>query len=187
MTVGKCTSLLFVFLLLATAGLSAQEEGMPPMGPPEQMAEVAWLVGEWDVEMKTRWDPSSEWVDSKGTAVYSTILDGGALRMDFHGSAPEMPMPLKGIAIQTYDRETDQWQMTWTDNMSCRTSIYTGTHKDDKTVLTGPEMWGGQEFLGRITTFNETPSSFDWKMESSMDGGETWFTGGMATYTRKTE
>jgi len=46
-------------------------------------------------------------------------------------------------------------------------------------------MMGGQKWLSRITTFNEKPESFDWKMESSMDAGKTWMTVGTATYTKR--
>jgi hypothetical protein len=51
--------------------------------------------------------------------------------------------------------------------------------------MTGQEMWNGQEMLGRITSYNETPGSFDWKMESSPDGGNTWVTTAVAIYTKK--
>ena len=98
-----------------------------------------------------------------------------------------MPMGIdfKGFSIQTYDREMKRWQMTWTDNMSARISLYTGQHAGDSTVLEGEDTMGGQTWLSRITSFNEKPTSFDWRMESSEDGGKSWMVVATATYTKR--
>jgi hypothetical protein len=178
-------------LLLAFAaivGLQAQEQGegqqaMPQMGPPPEMKEISHLVGKWDVDMQWRnQPPDTGWMPAGGTAEYEYILDGAALRFDFHSEV--MGMPMHGLGIQCYDRETDQWQMVWIDNLGARISYSEGTEQEGKTVLVGKEVWQGQEYLSRVTTFNETDTSFDWTMEMSQDGGETWFVTGKATYTK---
>ncbi len=55
----------------------------------------------------------------------------------------------------------------------------------DKTVLTGEDIYKERKYISRISTYNETSISFDWKMEHSMDGGKTFMTSGMAHYTRR--
>jgi len=186
----KCNLLITCFmaavLLLGAAGLFAQEgaDEMPPMGAPEQMKECATLVGTWDCASKMKMDMNSdEWMETEAVATYRMILDGCALEMTYEG--PMMGMPFKGIGIQTFDRETGLWQMTWTDNMMARTSLYTGKREGDKLVMTGEDMYQGETYQSRITTYNETPDSYDWMMENSMDGGKTWITTGKATYTRR--
>jgi len=180
----RMIALLLLALVLTGAGVSAQE-GMPPMGPPEQMKDVMWMVGTWDavMNMNMSMDSVPNWVETKGVCTYATILGGAALRMTY--TAEMMGMPYEGLGIQTYDRETSLWQMTWTDNMAARTTLYAGTCKDNTTVMTGEDKWNGMTSLARITTFNETPEAFDWKMEMSMDGGTTWVTGGTAVYTKR--
>ncbi len=165
----------------ATAGME-----MPPMGPPDELAECGWMVGTWTGNSQMRMGPDEEWMESPSTITYSTMLDGGAIWMEYE-SPPMMgmPMPFKGVGIQTYDRMANEWQMTWTDNMSCRTSIYTGTSSENETVMEGKELYQGMEVLTKITTYNESPESFDWKMENSYDGGETWFVSGKAHYEKK--
>ncbi len=173
-------------LLLGAAGAFAQESAdeMPPMGAPEQMKDCAALVGTWDCVQQMKMDmESDEWTESNAVATYNMILDGCALEVTF--ASEMMGMPFKGIGIQTFDRETGLWQMTWTDNMMARTSLYTGKRDGDKLVMTGEEMYAGETYPSRITTYNEKPESFDWMMETSMDGGKTWITTGKATYTKR--
>ncbi len=162
-----------------------QDQQMPPMGPPEEMKKCAALVGNWNAAMQMRMGPDAPWEEFPGTSRYELALDGGALMMHHEATFAGMPMPFHGLGIQTWDRETKQWQMVWIDNMACRTTLYTGpAEKDGKTVVTGEEMWNGMKMISRITTYNEKPDSFDWLMETSMDGGQTWFESGKATYTR---
>jgi len=169
----------------APAAKPEQPTGMPPMGPPEELKQVAYLVGTWDCAMKMKAEMTSDKMsDSKGSATYAYILEGAAITMAFDGEA--MPgMKFKGYGIQTWDRENKCWQMTWTDNMSARTSLYTGQHTGDQTVFQGEDQMMGMKYLSRISSFNEKPTSFDWKMEMSMDGGKTWMVMGTATYTKR--
>jgi len=181
----KLYALTALLLMIMTVSVAAQEsaEGQPPMGPPPEMQQLEPLVGVWDVQMKMGMSPdTTTWESSTGTCTYSYILDGAALEMDYQGTA--MGMPFSGLGLQTFDRETGKWQVTWTDNMGARTSIYTGTMANGKTVVTGEDLYNGETYLTRITTFNQTKDSFDWKMDFSMDGGKTFQPSAFATYTR---
>jgi len=183
----------FILLLLLAVPVVSQtaedtappaENEPPPMGPPPEIQELAGLVGTWEVAMKFRWDPADTvWEESQGTCVYSYTAGGAALMMDFE-SAME-GMPFVGISLQCFDRETDMWQSVWTDNMGARLSFYTGKKTDDKFVMTGEELYQGQKSIGRLTTYNLTETSFDWMIESSYDGGETYEVMGTARYTKK--
>ena len=185
----KVTAVLISLLTIGLFGwtaLSAEEpgQGMPPMGPPPQMKDISWLAGEWEVDMKGRYsDTSQEWLDMKGTAKYEFILGGAAVKMTYESSV--MGMPFSGVMLQTFDRETNQWQAIWFDNMGARLTLYNGTREDGKTVLLGEERYMGEVLPSRLTTFNETPTSFDWMMESSNDGGKTFWINSTATYKKK--
>lgn len=159
------------------------EQPMPPTGAPEEMQHLKFLVGEWKVAGKYRMDMTKdEWTDSEATCRYAYILDGCALQITYNSEM--MGMPYTGMGVQTYDRETKKWQVTWLDNMSARMSLYTGDRNDRTTVFTGEDMYGGEKFLSRMTTWDETDNSFKWKMEHSMDGGKNWLIGMEATYTK---
>ncbi|MGB5106888.1 MAG: DUF1579 family protein [Candidatus Zixiibacteriota bacterium] len=161
-----------------------KETAVPEMGAPNEIKDLAWLVGTWDVVMKSKWDPTAtEWTEEKGTATYSYVADSAALMMNYESTA--MGMPFKGFMLQTYDRETKLWQSAWADNLGARISLLTGTKANGKTVLTGEDMMQGQKMTTRMTTFNETPTKFEWSMESSADGGKTFMTATTAVYTKR--
>jgi len=166
-------------------GAQMMSEGeMPEMGPPEELKELSFMVGDWKVEGKMRMDPTSEeWTPYTATCSYEWFADGAALMSTFKGEM--FGMPMVGHSIENYDRETGQWQVTWIDNMMARQSNYTGGMEGDKMVITGQDLMEGQVFGTRITVFNMSEKSFDWKMEHSMDDGKTWATFMQATYTKK--
>jgi len=182
-----CLSVLMLMVTIVSAQDSAEvkESGeMPEMGPPEQMNEIAFLVGDWVASGKLQMDPESgEWSEWTGSCTYALKCGGafveGIFKMEMMG------MPFEGYSMQSFDRENDQWQMSWTDNMGCRQSYYSGYRKDGKTVILGEEKYQGNVSLSRITTFNETETSFDWTMESSTDGGKSWNLTMDAAYTKK--
>jgi hypothetical protein len=189
-----CTAVAAMVVCCAALIIAADEKatpagqppaGMPPMGPPPEMKELAPLVGDWTCTMKMKMDPSSDqWMDTKMTCKWAYVLDGAAITMETVSLDPMMGMTFKGFGIETYDREKKQWQMTWTDNMGARTSMYTGTRTAAGMTMTGEETMGGMTSLSRISTSNMTATSYDWKMEMSLDQGKTWMAVGTATYTK---
>lgn len=156
----------------------------PRVGPPPQMKEIAYLVGVWDVDMKMRMsDTATTFTDTKGVCRYESIVDGSVMKMTYEGQF--MGMNFKGFGLQCFNRETGKWQSVWSDNVSSSMSLYEGEKKDGILTLTGVDRYQGMEFLTRISTFNETPTRFEWKMENSMDGGKTYMLSATAVYTKR--
>ena len=154
------------------------------MGAPEQMKDLEFLVGIWDVDMKFKMEENAtDWTETKGVATYSMDMNGCALRMVYESDF--MGHDYVGQMVQCFDRETNKWQSIWVDNMAARISLYDGEKKGDSTIMTGEDIYKGQKFISRISSYNETPDSFDWKMEHSLDGGKTFMTSGMAHYVKR--
>ena len=174
-----------VLLITVWTAVSALAQEMP-VGPPEEMKQLAWLEGDWDVVMEFKEGDTVEvWTKSEGTCHYQYILGGGAMQMEY--KSEYMQMPFEGLGIECFDRETGHWQTVWLDNMGCRVSVMTGRRGDGKSVYTGQDIWQGQKYMSRMSTFDETETSFNWTMEMSTDGGKTWVPNGRATYTKKTK
>ncbi len=178
----KLFLLIAACLIIMPMASMAQEE-MPPMGPPEEMKALAFLVGEWEADMEWLMDTTQGWVPSKGTCTYSYILDGAVMQMDFRSEM--MGMPFNGFAFETYDRENKKWQSTWMDNMGARITLMTGTRANNGSVFFGNEKYLGEAYDMRMSTSNETEKSFEWIMEQSWDGGKTWKETGRASYKKK--
>ena len=154
------------------------------MSAPEQMKDIEFLEGILDADMKIKMDENAtDWTEAKGVATYNMDMDGCAVRMVYKSEF--MGQDYIGQMIQCFDRETGKWQSVWLDNMSARMSMYEGEKDGDKMVLTGEDIYKGQKYISRISTYNETSTSFDWKMGHSMDGGKTFMTSGMAHYTKR--
>ncbi|MDH3892526.1 MAG: DUF1579 domain-containing protein [candidate division Zixibacteria bacterium] len=178
--------LTLILVMLALVGLSYQSVSAQdwPTGPPEEMKQLEYLVGVWDVEMEWNMgDTVENWVKSTGTCTYRYVLDGAALEMLFETEF--LDDSFTGLGTECYDRETKSWQMSWVDNMGGRLTLYKGSHADGKAVFTGTDVWQGMEYLSRITSTDESKAKFDWTSEMSMDGGETWAVAGKAIYTKR--
>jgi len=173
--------------ILTGAALAQDEkmaEAMAEMGPPKEIQEAKYLVGTWDVAMSFKWDPADTiWQDSKGTATYEYIAGGACIMMTYE--AEMMGMQFLGNMLMAYNNQTKKWASCWTDNMGGLLSYYEGTKTGDKTVLSGEDTWEGMTYVSRITTYNETPTRFDWKIENSFDGGKNWVETGKAVYTKQ--
>lgn len=158
---------------------------MPPMGPPAEMQQLESMNGEYAVSFFYKMDPASEeWVETKATAVLSTVAGGSAQQLLFEGDM--MGMPFSGMALTSYDRATQKWQSTWVDSMAARITMYTGDLKDGKLVMTGEDLGpDGTAYSARLTTYNMTDEGYDWTYEMSLDGGATFVEGAKATYRRQ--
>ena len=159
-------------------------EQKPPMGPPEEMKQLAYLIGDWEATGKVMIDPSKqEWVDYNATMRYEWMFNGGAIRGDHSGSL--IGMTYRGHLIIPYDREKKEWQSAWMDDIACRQSIHTGAYENGAMVVEGDDIRTGASLRMRITTARKSDTELDWKMEMSADGGATWMTTSTAVYRKK--
>lgn len=159
-------------------------EGMPEMGATAEVKKLAAeMVGDWDVVMKMRMSPTDEnWMESKGTCKWETILDGSVLQQTY--DSPMMGMSFKGIGWLAYNRQTKAWVNSWADNMSGSISFYQGRMDGDKMIFEAKEPMMGKEYFIRMTTTTVKPGTVHWTSEASEDG-KTYWTSMEATYTKK--
>ncbi len=179
---GLC-ALALCSLLVGTASAQDDMQNMP-MGAPEQMKAMHFLVGDWTADMKWRMsDTSAQWMDAKTTASYELVLDGGAVRGTT--TIDMMGMTMTGLSLDCYDRERQEWQTMWIDDATPRIRLYTGNEQDGKMVMTGEEIVMGQKLDTRIIIEPKSDTEFYWEMQHSEDGGKSWWTAGKATYTKQ--
>ncbi len=182
--------IMLAVLLVVSGQILAQEakEGeapaMPPMGPPEEMKQMAFLVGTWDYTMKMKMNPAdTNWMDTKGTATYEMAYGGAAIRSTIEQQL--MGQSFIGGDLTSYDRDAKKWQSVWIDNMGAKLTMFNGTKTADGMVLEGQELMNGMPTITRMTSYNMTPTTYDWKGEVSMDNGKTWMTWGTAKYIKR--
>lgn len=170
------------FAVAQDATTAQGEPAAPQFGPPEEIKQIASMVGDWHYAGQLKMDPDSQWIAHEAEVSYSYVCGGAALQMTFVGMM--MGMEMQGYSLITYDRETKMWQEIWVDNFVGRMSLYTGTFENNKFVMSGEDLMGGQKMYTRTTSYDMTDKEFKWMMENSMDG-QNWFISMRGVYTKK--
>jgi hypothetical protein len=181
----KSIRLIALCALMLSASLAIAQEhegGMPPMGAPEEMKSVDFLLGEWTVDLAYRMSPEAEWVESKGSAHVETELEGCVQTMHYEGEI--MGMGFTGKDTLTYNRERSRFESFWIDSMSAHASTAQGNWEGDLLIMTGKDMQMGQEYYQRTTTKKVSDDEVSFIMEMSMDG-ENFFESMRMDYRRK--
>ena len=179
---------LIAMVLLVTPAIADHHGGddaaaaMPEMGRPAEMDALAFMNGEWTVDMQYM-SETGEWVSTTGTATSKPVLNGCANRMDFEANM--MGMPFKGFDHTTYNRETDQYESVWIDDMGAKMTVMHGNFEGDALVMTGTDMWQGMKYHSKAVSKKISDDEVSWVMSMSMDGGETGVDNMKMTYKRK--
>ncbi len=128
------------------------------------------LVGTWDVSYEI-YDKDGNVRRYNGQAVYSQILDGGALQeiwtSDAHNSKPQP----YGTTIEFYDEKRQCWTAVWIYPAQGVTTVVTGAEVDGKILLTGRNQTGATE---RWSMTDMQADSFLLRYEISSDDGRSW-------------
>jgi len=130
-----------------------------------------FLEGEWDAVCRV---PSKDgWVEAPGRMTASRVLDGlvslELFEGIYHGGA------VKGLGLRAFNRETREWEHTWTDNLEPgHFHVWKGAFKGGKIDLFAEWDEGGKRVRSRLTWSDITPDSAHWESARSSDGGKTW-------------
>ena len=134
--------------------------------------EFDFLKGQWDATCRV---PSAEgWIEAPGTLTATRIVDGlvsfELFEGIYHGGA------LKGIGLRAFNRETREWDHTWTDSLQPgHFHVWTGVFRDGKCDLFSEWLEAdGRRVRSRLTWSDITADSAHWESSRSYDGGQTW-------------
>jgi Protein of unknown function (DUF1579) len=134
--------------------------------------EFDFLEGEWDAVCRV---PANEgWAEAPGTLTASRTLDGLVSVEHFegiyHGGA------LKGLGLRAFNRETREWEHTWTDTLAPgHFQVWKGAFSGGTIDLFA--TWideSGTPVRSRLTWSRITADSAHWESARSSDGGKTW-------------
>jgi len=179
-----CLTLILAGAVAAEDRVKSDEDKAPTMGPPEEIKAMASLVGSWHVEGELRWDPAVDQWQPYEAKVTTTLVVGGCAYQTVYESTL-LGMPYVGMGLETYDRDRRQYQSYWVDNLGARGSYYTGNMVGDSLIMSGDEVYMGITYRSRVVMWNMTESSYEWRMDTSHDNGESWYTTMTANYTKE--
>lgn len=170
----KLTALMLAMAWVGQATAAGIADGAPP-----ELAHWETMIGEWSTTEEGLKPDGSAWEPSKGADWnFYWSFDGWGIRDDY--TSPPMSEAVedeskrqRGTNLRIYNPEKKQWVMTWLTIASQEPATFTAISTDDEIVMLST-VANPQGFWGRITFFDMTEDSFEWKLEWSKDK-ESWF------------
>ncbi len=147
-----------------------------------------FLFGHWKVHNRGLVHPltgaKEEWVEADGTSVIRPIWGGRANTEEYEAETPTGHAD--GLTVQTYNPHSHQWSIYWTNSKNGAFSIPStiGKFKDGRGEFYDQEDYEGQTIFVRYVWTVPSPDAPRWEQAFSVDGGKTWETNRIITYTR---
>ena len=133
------------------------------------MEQFGRYVGDWKIEDQQLARDGSGWGPGQGARwIFKCIGDGVAVQ-DFW-------MPNSGgwgSNLRTYNPDTEGWEIVWVAT-SLNGLMHISATQDDTGAVNMEILKPVQEPPRRITFMTPDDGGWDWVMEQSFDGGNTW-------------
>jgi len=175
----------FIAFILLTVAACGGEKEMSLHGAlsvnenaPAELSHLKNMIGEWAIEDSIL-QADGSWAPGPGADwdFYYT-LDGYAFE-DIWVQPPravsveDETKRTVGVNIRKYDPVAEKWVMAWLTKGPGVVQTFSATSNEDELVMVEDEV-NAQGYIRRITFYNMTGDTFDWRMEASTDEGETW-------------
>lgn len=147
-------------------------------GAPAELAHWNKMIGNWSTTEEGLSPDGSEWQPSNGADWnFYWSFDGWGIRDDYTSppkseAIDDESKRQRGTNLRIYNTTTKQWVMTWLTPLSTTPANFTATSTESEIVMLS-DIANPQGFFGRITFFDMTDESFEWKLEWSKDK-EQW-------------
>jgi Protein of unknown function (DUF1579) len=178
----KLAALVTSGLLTAAAAAQAQEKMEAPKPSPE-VKKLAFFVGNWHSEGEMKpgpWGPGGKMSgDSRCTWM------SGDFFVVCHEEAAGSMGKVNGLGVMGYDADGKAY--TWNGfNSMGENDRAMGTYDGKTWTYNNESMMNGKPMKGRYVIVETSPTSYDFKMESSEDG-KTWTALMEGKVTKKSE
>lgn len=142
--------------------------------------------GTWKMRIRRLVHPlsgSSEWIEMQGTTVTNKIWDGRANLATVEADGPSGHLEL--LALRLYDPQAHQWNISFATSDAGVLSIpAVGAFTNGRGDFYDSELFHGRNILVRFSIWPVSPSEIRSEQAFSADGGATWETNWINTFTR---
>ena len=179
------------------AAWGQQQPGRPSTSPPgavvashsaarDAQHDFDFDFGTWKMNIRRRLHPltgSDEWTTMEGTTVTNKIWNGRANLATVEADGPTGHLEL--LALRLYDPQAQQWSISFATSDSPVLSIpAVGTFTDGRGEFYDSELYRGRNILVRFSIWAISPKEVHSEQAFSADGGQSWETNWINTYTR---
>lgn len=147
-----------------------------------------FMIGSWRIHnyfLKGRLRGSTEWIEYDAEYDLRLLLSGLG-NIDRYKAVRE-GRTIDGMTLRLFNPATGEWSLYWADNV--RTGILQppmlGKFRGDVGEFFGVEEVEGKKVLCRLRWLRGNPRSPQWEQAFSADGGKTWETNWIMTFTRE--
>jgi hypothetical protein len=147
-----------------------------------------FLHGSWQVRnryLKGRLRQSTEWIEFDAQSDVQPLLEGHGQLDRFR--AVRDGNAVEGVTLRLFNPATGDWSLHWTDTVNPGVLLppMVGRFNGDLGEFFGDEFVDGQKVLCRFRWSRTDPASPRWEQAFSDDGGKTWETNWIMTFTRR--
>jgi hypothetical protein len=171
-----------------TAQTSTGAQETPAVSERDGQRDFDFETGRWKVHNRRLLHPltgSNEWVEFEGKLVARPIWGGRANMDEYEAESPTGH--LDGMTVRTYNAKSHQWSIYWATPKAGGFVLPATIGKFQNGIgeFYDHEDWNGQFIFVRYTWTATNPDSPRWEQAFSTDGGKTWETNWIMTYTRE--
>ncbi len=142
--------------------------------------------GTWNTHISRLLNPlsgSTTWVDYEGVSVVRKVWNGRASLFELEVDGA--PGHIEGVGLRLYNPQSHQWNLNWANSSSgMLDGAMIGEFKDGRGEFYGPDTFGGRTILVRNGFYDIAQASSCFEQAFSSDGGKTWETNWIMTFTR---
>ncbi|MHA4810758.1 hypothetical protein ACX0G9_21810 [Flavitalea flava] len=175
--------LILAFLIILSIKGNAQQN---PSTQHDGQHDFDFHFGTWKTKVTRLLHPltgSTSWTEYNGMSFVRKLWNGRAsvLELEVDGPAGH----IEGVGLRLYNPESHQWNLNWTNSsQGMLTQPMIGEFKDGHGEFFDQENFNGRSILARNGFYDITPTSVRFEQAFSADGGKTWETNWIMTFTR---
>jgi hypothetical protein len=143
-------------------------------------------IGTWKTHVSRLLHPltgSRTWVEYDGTTVVRKVWNGRANLVELVAIGPAGHF--EGLNLRLYNPQSHQWSLNWANSRDGTMSQpMIGEFKNGRGEFFDQETFNGRTIFGRNGFSDITPNSCRFAQAFSDDGGKTWETNWVMTFTR---
>lgn len=181
-----------VIVLLPLQGLAQQNSDTSNTNPQQELEkrdgqhDFDFHFGTWKTHLRRLLNPltgSTTWAEYEGISVVRKVWNGRASLFELDVEGPEGR--IEGVGLRLYNPQSDQWSLNWANGSDgVLNEPMIGEFKNGRGDFFNQELFNGRAISVRNSFFDITPNSSRFEQAFSDDGGKTWETNWVMTFTR---
>ncbi|SRR6266545_6214063 len=145
-----------------------------------------FLIGDWSVlhrRLKQRLVGDTEWIECSGPASARKILGGLGNVDEYRINLPAGAYI--GASLRLFNPVMKTWSIYWMDSRNPKLDPpMVGSFRDGRGLFFGDDTFEGQPIRVRFVWSGMTRTTCRWEQAFSVDGGSSWETNWVMTFTR---